>query len=339
MPQSGRREFLKHVGSMGLGLVSADVTRGPAVKRGGARHLTILHTSDIHAQLEIHDEFFYEDGRPSFKRRGGFATLRTMIDALRRENPQRTLVVDGGDCFQGSAVAALSKGQAITPLINRVRYDLVLPGNWGVVYGKAMLIKDMNAYTAAKVCANMFHAGTDAASPIFPPYQIFDRGGIRVGFVGYNDPLTPIRQSPAYSRGITFTRPERDLANYVRVLRREKGCHLVFVLSHMGLTQQLNLANQDCADGVDYILGADTHERVREPLQGKFCKVTEPGAFASFVGKLDIVIENGKVKDEVYELLEVDPEKYKEDEDMKHAVERVKRPFKKILSEVLGQSK
>jgi hypothetical protein len=106
----------------------------------------------------------------------------------------------------------------------------VLPGNWEVVYGKAMLIKNMNAYTAAKVCANMFHSGTADASPIFPPYQIFDRGGIRVGFVGYNDPLTPSRQSPAYSRGITFTQPERDLANYVSVLRREKGCHLVFVL-------------------------------------------------------------------------------------------------------------
>ena len=115
MPLSGRREFLKHVGAMGLGLASADLARSQVVKRGGARHLTILHTSDIHAQLEIHDEFFYEKGKPSFKRRGGFATLRTMIDALRRENPQRTLVVDGGDCFQGSAVAALSKGQAITP--------------------------------------------------------------------------------------------------------------------------------------------------------------------------------------------------------------------------------
>jgi S-sulfosulfanyl-L-cysteine sulfohydrolase len=113
MPLRGRREFLKHVGSMGLGLASTDLSRSQAVKRGGARHLTILHTSDVHAQLEIHDEFFHEDGRPSFKRRGGFATLRTMIDALRRENPQRTLVVDGGDCFQGSAVAALSKGQAI----------------------------------------------------------------------------------------------------------------------------------------------------------------------------------------------------------------------------------
>src|SRR6266508_5155231 len=190
-----RRDFLTQVGSMGIGLglgpalasclqggaEAADFLGSQAVKTGKAQHITILHTADIHAQLEIHDEFFYEGGRPAFRRRGGFATLCTMINALRQQNPQHTLVVDGGDCFQGSAVAALSKGQAIVPLMNRVRYDLVLPGNWEVVYGKEMLIKDMSMYTASKVCANMFHAGAEDAPPIFPPFQIFDIGGTRVG--------------------------------------------------------------------------------------------------------------------------------------------------------------
>jgi len=318
---------------------AADLAGNQAVKTGKAQHLTILHTSDIHAQLEIHDEFFYERGRPVFRRRGGFATLRTMINALRRQNPQHTLVVDGGDCFQGSAVAALSKGQAITPLLNRVGYDLVLPGNWEVVYGKEMLIKDMNMYTAAKVCANMFHAGATDAPLIFPPYQIFNVGDLRVGFVGYNDPLTPIRQSPAYSRGITFTRPEVDLAKYVTVLREEKGCHLVFVLSHLGLAQQLNLANQPSARGVNYILGADTHERIREPLQGQYCKVTEPGAFASFVGKLDLVVEKGTIKEERYALLDVDPERYAEDQEMKTLVAAAREPYRQEISKVIGKTR
>ncbi len=318
---------------------AADLTQTKAVKAGNAQHITILHTSDIHAQLEIHDEFFYEKGRPVFKRRGGFATLCTMIDALRRQNPLHTLVVDGGDCFQGSAVASLSKGQAIVPLVNRVRYDLVLPGNWEVVYGKEMLIKDMSMYAAAKVCANMFHAGSGNTSLIFPPYQIFKVGGVTVGFVGYNDPLTPVRQSPAYSRGITFTRPEVDLARYVRVLRQEKGCQVVFVLSHLGLAQQLDLADQPCTEGVDYILGADTHERVRQPLQGKFCKVTEPGAFASFVGKLDLIVENGKITAHTYALLDVDPEQYPEDEEMKTLVAAAREPYREELTKVIGRTR
>jgi len=350
---SERRDFLKHVGSMGIGLglgpalaswlqgqaAAAEMAGSAAVKAGKAQHITILHTSDIHAQLEIHDEFFYEYGRPVFKRRGGFATLCTMINALRQQNPHKTLVADGGDCFQGSAVAALSRGQAIPPLINRVGYDLVLPGNWEVVYGKQMLITDLSMYTAVKVCANMFHADGAGTALMFPPYQIFNLGGTRVGFVGYNDPLTPIRQSPAYSRGIRFSRPETDLDKYVRILRDDKGCHVVFVLSHLGLAQQLNLSNQPCARGVDYILGADTHERLREPLQGRFCKVTEPGAFASFVGKLDLVVEDGKIKEETYALLDVDPERYAEDEKMKTMVAAAREPYREEITKVIGKTR
>ena len=39
------------------------------------------------------------------------------------------------------------------------------------------------------------------------------------------------------------------------------------------------------------------------------------------------------------ELVDVDPEKYPEDEDMKHAVIKTKAPYKKVLEEVLGQTK
>lgn len=333
-----RREFLTRIASAGTGLGSALAASLP-VRRSTAEHITILHTADLHAQLDSHDEFFYEAGKPVFRRRGGFATLRTMIDTLRRQNPQRTLVVDGGDCFQGSAVAALSKGQAIVPLINTIGYDLMLPGNWEVVYGKDMLMHDMGMYRAATVCANMRHAGARHTPLLFPPYKVFELGATRIGFVGYNDPLTPIRQSPAYSRGISFSHPEEDLAHYVRILRTDKGCHVVFVLSHMGLAQQRFLADQPYARGVDFILGADTHERIREPLRGKFSKVTEPGAFGSFVGKLDLVVENGKIKDETYALLDVDPNQYPEDQEMKTRVAAAREPYRAEIGKVIGKTR
>ncbi len=349
---SERRDFLKYfgLGAVGLGLGPAitywlreegkidEIVKNPAIIKGKANRFTILHTSDIHGQLDVHDEFFWENGKAVFKKRGGFAHLKTMVDELRKENPLNTLLVDGGDCFQGSAIASLTMGTGIVPLANKLNYDLVLPGNWEVAYGKQMMIHDMNSYSAAKVCANMFHNDDLDHDLLFPPYQVFNIGGTKIGFIGYNDPLTPIRQSPAYSKGIKFTKPERNLEKYVKILREEKKCDMVFVLSHMGLSQQVHLGNQKCSEGVDYILGADTHERVREPLQSKYSKVTEPGAFGSFIGKLDIVIENGKIKDEVYQLLDVDPEKYPADRDMERAIEKVKRPFKKILKEVLGQS-
>jgi 2',3'-cyclic-nucleotide 2'-phosphodiesterase (5'-nucleotidase family) len=204
-----------------------------------------------------------------------------------------------------------------------------------------MMMKDMFAYDGVKVCANMFHNTKDELNGdlIFPPYFVKNIGGIKIGFIGYNDPLTPKRQSPAYSDGIKFTPPELNVAKYVKILREYEKCHMVFLLTHMGLAQQIGLANMAEVKGVDYILGADTHERVRTPINGVYTKVTEPGSFGSFIAKMDIVIENGEVKDHTYQLLDVDPEIYKEDEEMKRLVEKAREPYKKELNRVIGKTK
>ncbi|MEY3946264.1 MAG: hypothetical protein RJB03_970, partial [Bacteroidota bacterium] len=364
LSENSRRDFLKRSSRLGLGLgiggglistpiaasalenneasyKEASMSKNKAVIDGKATKLTLLHTADIHSQLLTHDEFFVENGKNVFKKRGGFATLKTMINALRNPNKSNTLLIDGGDCFQGSGVAAMSKGKAIVPLMNNMGYDIMLPGNWEVVYGKEMMMKDMFAYDGVKVCANMFHDTTDEMKGdlIFPPYFIKYIAGIKIGFIGYNDPLTPKRQSPAYSFGIKFTQPELNVTKYVKILREYEQCDMVFLLTHMGLAQQVGLANMPHVKGVDYILGADTHERVRTPIQGLHTKVTEPGAFGSFIAKMDIVIENGIVKDHSYQLLDVDPSVYKEDEEMKRLVAKAREPYKKELDRVIGKTK
>ena len=361
--QNSRREFFKHAGRLGLGigigggLISPlaaaalnyddpgykekSIGNSKTIKNGQAQLLTLLHTADIHSQLEIHDEFFLENNKPVYKKRGGFATLKTMVNALRNKNPANTLVIDGGDCFQGSGIAALTQGRAIIPLMNNIGYDIMLPGNWEVVYGKEMMMKDMFGYNGVKVCANMFHDTKDELNGqlIFPPYFIKYIAGIKIGFIGYNDPLTAKRQSPAYSYGIQFTFPKKNLRQYIRLLKEYEKCDMIFLLSHMGLAQQVGLSKMEDAKGIDYILGADTHERIRKPIEGTYAKVTEPGAFGSFISKLDIVIENGKVKDHNYQLLDVDPLLYREDEEMKSLVSKTREPFKKDLDTVIGKTR
>ncbi|MEY3177855.1 MAG: hypothetical protein RJB42_96 [Bacteroidota bacterium] len=364
LSENSRRDFLKRSSKLGMGLgiggglisspiaasalnnddasyKAAYMEKNKAVRDGKATKVTLLHTADIHAQLSIHDEFFVENGKNVFKKRGGLATLKTMINSIRNQNKANTLLIDGGDCFQGGGVAAMSQGTAIVPMMNNIGYDIMLPGNWEVVYGKEMMMKDMFGYDGVKVCANMYHNTKDEFNGdlIFPPYFVKYIGGIKIGFIGYNDPLTPKRQSPAYSDGIKFTTPELNVAKYVKVLREYEKCDMVFLLTHMGLAQQVGLANLPEVKGVDYILGADTHERVRTPIEGVHTKVTEPGAFASFIAQMDIVIENGEVKEHTYQLLDVDPGKYKEDEEMKRLVEKAREPYKKELNRVIGKTK
>jgi S-sulfosulfanyl-L-cysteine sulfohydrolase len=354
--KESRRDFFKVTGIFGLGLVTPpalanavsgdayhqkEIEKNKAIRNRKVNHFTILHTSDIHAQLYTHDEFFLENSKAVYKKRGGFAVLKTMLNRLRAENPANTILVDGGDCFQGGGVAALTQGKGIVSLINSIGYDLILPGNWEVVYGKETMCQDLGGYHATKICANMFHDTQNEynAEMLFQPYWTKMVAGIKIGFIGYNDPLTPKRQSPAYSHGIMFTKPEENVEKYIRILKEYEQCAMVFLVTHMGLAQQVALANKIEVQGVDYILGADTHERVRKPISGKYAKVTEPGAFGSFVAKLDVIVENGVIKDQNYQLLDVDPDKYEPDAAMSAFVEKVRAPFKKELDTVIGKTK
>jgi len=344
--KNSRRDFLKKTALAGIGTSFAGVagaipgatsaTNENAVT--ASKHFTILYTSDIHAQLNTHDEFFWENGKAVYRKRGGLAVLKTMVNHFRKQNPDNTLLIDGGDYFHGSAVASLTEGEAMIPLLNDFNYDLILPGNWEVVYKKKKMLYDMGHATAAKICANMWHKTNDADNGelIYPPYWVKYIAGTKVGFIGYTDHLIPKRQSPAYSEGIRFEHADYNVAKYIKLLKEVEGCGIIFIVTHMGLAQQVGLANNPAVEGADFIIGADTHERVRVPIEGKYTKVVECGAFGSFLGKLDIEVENGKIKNYKYQLLDVDPVKYPADKKLQSLVNNASAPFKEQLSKVIG---
>ena len=352
MNQNNRRNFIKNAAVLGMGVPAAigpvsaafasdanteHANTNAGTSKQASNQFSIFITTDLHAQLHTHDEFFWENEKPVYKKRGGLAVLKTMIDALRTQHPQNILY-DGGDYFHGHGVASLSEGEALIPLMNAFNYDLILPGNWEVVYKKKKMLYDMGHSNAAKICANMWHKTNDAdnGTLIYPPYWIKYIAGAKVGFIGFTDHLVPKRQSPAYSEGIGFTHATDNAARYIKYLKEVEGCGIIFIVTHMGLAQQVGLSNDPSVAGADFILGADTHERVRVPIQGKYTKVVECGAFGSFLGKLDITVKEGKIDTYQYELLDVDPVKYPANKNVLALVQKAAAPYQDSLQKILG---
>lgn len=345
---NSRRNFLKYATLSGLGLAinplstlsnmteksPGNVTVGP-----NQQLVSLLQTTDVHCQLDSHDELFWENEQIVFRKAGGYAHLATYFNEARKANPN-TFIIDTGDMFQGSQLSVATTGQALLPVLNALNYNLFIPGNWEVVYGKENMLQLMNGLKAPTICTNMFHDENNSSKEnlIFPPFHIWKTAGIKIGFLGYTDHLVPIRQSPAYSKGIRYTHPEENIAHYVNVLRMQEQCDLIILLSHLGLSQQIALSNNPVCKGVDYIFGGDTHERVRTPIQGRYAKVVEPGAFGSFVGRLDLVVENGKIVKEQYQLDEINPGKYKSDKSIEHIIAQQETPYRSDISKVLGYS-
>ena len=345
-----RRNFLKYSTLAGLGIAvnpfAATSKENKMTEDGkqiwlkkGQQIVSLLQTTDVHCQLHPHDELFWENEKPVFRKAGGYANLGTYFDIARKRNPN-TFIVDTGDMFQGSQLSVETTGKAIQPILNALGYNLYIPGNWEVVYNKENMLKLMGGLKAPKICSNMYHDAGDGKKGelIFPPYYTWSAGGIKIGFVSYTDPLVPVRQSPDYSRGIIYTHPEENLRQYVSVLREQEQCDLVILLSHLGLSQQLALANNPVCKGVDYIFGGDTHERVRKPIECKYSKVVEPGAFGSFVGRLDLIVENGRIVKEYYSLDEIDPVKYKQNPSVQAIIQQNEQPFKEDITNVAGYS-
>ena len=343
-----KRDFLKKLGAMSAGtgllsvnpLLAGELSENKKSDKAKTNFkVTIFQTTDVHCQIHEHDELFWENGKSVFRKTGGYVNMDAFIKK-QRANCEHSFLVDTGDMFQGSMLSIKTSGQAIVPLLNELEYDLYLPGNWEVIYGKAQMQNLLGSLYGPKVCANMYHDLGDGKKGelIFPPYHIWNIDGVKIGFLGYNDPMIPMRQSPNYSKGIYFTKPEENLKHYVDVLKNQEKCEFVIILSHIGLSQEIHLANLPDCEGVDYIFGADTHERVRVPIKGKYAKVVEPGAFGSFVGKLELTIENGKVIADEYELLEVDPQKMKSPSKMAKLVAEVEAPFKQEIDKIVGYS-
>ena len=296
--------------------------------------ITILQSADVHAYLNSHDELFVENGKPVFRKAGGLAHMKTLVEELKKENPTGTLFIDGGDLIQGSGASVRAKGSFFPDIVKAMNYDVLIPGNWEVIYGKEVMMDVMNRYQTHVIAANMFHE--NGGKPLFPTHWVTEIKGVRIAFIAYNDPEIPERQNPTYSKGITFTPVKDNLKALVRKMKTEEKADLVFVIAHIGLSKQVTLANSPEAEGVDFIFGNDTHERIRKPIEGKYSRVVEPGAFGSFLGKLEVRVQDHKMVDYAYDLLEVSPDRFPADGKVQQVINRALQPYQPEMDEVLG---
>lgn len=352
MKNNNRRNFIKNIGALGISIpfiapISSFATEKELqesenqnrVDNNLPQTISILQTTDVHCQIYPHDEFFWENGKSVFRKTGGYAYISSLLKKLKKANPN-TFLIDTGDMFQGSELSVETTGEAFVPILNALKYDLYLPGNWEVIYGKKKMQSLMGSLHAPKICTNMYHDLGEGkrGELIFQPYHIWHIAGAKIGILGYTDPLVPLRQSPNYSKGILYTNPEENLHHYVDVLKNQEQCSFIIIIAHLGLSQQIALANRPECEGVNYILGGDTHERVRTPIVCKYAKVVEPGAFGSFIGKLDLTILDGKVINDSYQLLEVTTAALKPDLEINKLLEEKEALYHKKINTIVGYS-
>lgn len=296
------------------------------------RHVTVLFVADLHAQLDSHPELFWHGGEERIEEAGGFARVAAAVAQIREERQGQVLVLDGGDTIQGSAEAAMTQGRAIVPALNAIGFDAAVPGNWEVVYGPVALRERAEEIRHPLIAANVRDEAT--GERLFAPWLIREVAGVKVGIVGFTDPDVPRRQPPAYSEGLVYEGHE-ELPALVREVK-EAGAEVVVLMSHIGLAKAVALTDE--VPGIDVHLSSDTHERTYEPIDRNGVWVVEPGGFGSFLGRLDLWVENGRVVDKKWELIELVASRFPEDRHVKALVEKAMAPLRDELDVQVGSA-
>ena len=278
----------------------------------------------------------YVDAARQFGKVGGFAHLSTLVKKVRDQRPG-SLLLDGGDTWQGSGTAYWTKAQDMVDAQKLLGVD-IMTAHWEMTYGadrvNEIIEKDLKGHIDF-VAQNIID--TEWGEQVFDPYVIREINGIPTAIIGQAFPYTPIANPrymvPDWSFGIRDDHMQEMVDE-----AREKGAQVVVVLSHNGMDVDLKMAS--IVTGVDAIMGGHTHDAVPRAVEvknaGGITLVTNAGSNSKFLSVLDFDVKNGKVRDYRYHLLPVFSDLLPADPKMAQYIEKVRAPYKDKLSEKLA---
>ena len=338
-------------------------------------NVSLIHVTDIHAQLkpiyfrepsvnigvgdnrgavphvtgaDFRKLYGIDDGSPShyalssgdfsslakaYGRVGGLDRVATVVNAIRADRPD-ALLLDGGDTWHGSYTCYHTEGQDMVNAMNQLRPD-AMTFHWEFTLGSERVREIVEGLPFAALGQNIFDAEWDEPAELFPPYQFFERGGVKIAVIGQAFPYMPIANPgwmfPEYSFGI---RDENMQAMVDEV--RAQGAECVVCLSHNGFDVDKSMASK--VTGIDVILTGHTHDALPEPVLVGDTILIASGSNGKFVSRVDLDIQNGRMMGFRHKLIPIFSDVIEPDAEMTAVIDEQRAPYKAELEEVIGQT-
>ena len=234
----------------------------PAVVKNGETY--VLFTSDVHCGV---DQGF------------GYVGLKQIRDTLEAQGYE-TVLVDDGDAIQGETIGTLTKGEAIIDLMNKMKYDVAIPGNHEFDYGMDRFFELTRKAEYPYISCNF----TYNDELVFRPYIIKECAGVKIAFVGVTTPRTIASSAPSYFQNENgefvygFMQDGTGEKLYAAVqsavdAARTEGADVVYLMGHIG-------NSADCSpwtyadilshtSGIDVLLDGHSHDTDQVKMKNK----------------------------------------------------------------------
>lgn len=263
---------------------------------------------------------------------GGLAHIAALVKAIRAERPNNTLLLDGGDTWQGSYTSLATKGADMVKVMEALGVD-AMTAHWEFTYGAERVKELAEGMKIPFLCGNV--KDNSFGDAVFDAIKMFERSGVKIAVIGQAFPYTPIANPrymiPEWSFGIEEEKVQEHVES-----ARAKGADLVVLLSHNGFDVDRKLAGR--VKGIDVILTGHTHDAIPAPVKVGNTLLIAPGSHGKFLARLDLQVKDKRVTDYRFRLIPVFSDAITPDPAMAKLVDEIRAPHRTVLDKVHGRA-
>ncbi len=327
-----------------LRILSTTATLALAASAASAEYtLTILHTNDFHARFEpisAFDSGCSAEDNEAGECFGGSARLVTAVEEARARS-NNSILVDGGDQFQGTLFYTYYKGAAAAEFMNKMGYDAMTVGNHEFDDGPEVLRGFVDAVEFPVLMSNADISGEELLADAIQKSVVIEQGGEQIGLIGLTPQDTDELASPGPN--VIFTDPVEAVQAEVDRLT-EEGVNKIIVLSHSGYGVDQRVAEE--TTGVDVIVGGHTNTLLgdMDGAQGPYptmvgdTAIVSAYAYGKFLGELNVTFDDDGVITEATGAPLIMDASVAEDEESVARIAELAGPLDEIRNEVVAET-
>ena len=255
--------------------------------------IVIIHLNDVHCGFN--DTIGYD----------GFVLYRKELE----KKYKKVIAVDVGDHAQGGVLGAISEGEAVLDILNKIKFDVTTLGNHEFDYGIEQLNKLNEKMSTKYISLNTCYRKNK--TQLFEPSRMVEAGEKKIGFIGILTPLTfsktylsSLRESdgtPIYNFLSNKEELYTTIQGEIDKLRSE-GANYVILLTHVGMNVEEYTSNDILSNlnGVDAVLDGHTHKvynTTSKDKENKDIHIAQTGTKLANIGQL-IIKEDGTILSE-----------------------------------------
>jgi 5'-nucleotidase/UDP-sugar diphosphatase len=291
--------------------------------------LTILYMNDPHAYYEP----YKTKGTNGYI--GGFAKAMHIMREVEKETKaqgRHDLVFLAGDLLMGTPFSMVFKGKLGVDLMNHMKFDAMTVGNHEFDYDKANLMSRLRPLMEFPLLSENIRTqkGDHAFDTVIQ--KKYAGSKTRVIIFGLTTAETPRSTLPGNVKGLVFNDPI-DTAR--KLLESFNDDDLIIALTHIGILEDRKLAA--ACPKIDIIIGGHSHTKIFTPEKVGETLICQAGAYAEFVGRLDVDASNGAVVRSKGELIRLGPA-VKEDKQISSLIADHKVQLDAKLNEIIGRT-